>query len=347
MVVLRYLAIEPTFGHAAGMVGTWVERLGLVESACWDVLTSILLFVSSFTSKMKSPAALWSALLAITQLSNAYSNFTLEAAEFHVLTSKALADGQAKLAFRETAARANGTESSCTSDNLVYRREYGALSRDEKLDYVRAVKCLQSLPPRTPANVSSGARSRFDDFVVTHIQQTLTIHFSGYFLPWHRWFVYSYEKALRDECGYQGYQPYWDWPRYAAAPQDSPLFDGSDTCLGGNGDFIVHDGPLLVSPTNASLTLQLPPGVGSGNVTTGPFANMTVNLGPVGGLNNTAPGPDGGLGYNPRNLKRDLGPAVNERYANYSTTLSKSAQNFVKWAFAYQMNRPSQERQHL
>jgi hypothetical protein len=43
--------------------------------------------------------------------------------------------------------------------------------------------------------------------VVTHIQQTLDIHFTGNFLPWHRWFTYSYEKALRDECGYRGYQP--------------------------------------------------------------------------------------------------------------------------------------------
>jgi tyrosinase len=51
---------------------------------------------------------------------------------------------------------------------------------------------------------------------------------------------------------------------------------------------------------------------------------MSVNLGPVGGLNGTAPGPDGGLGYNPRGLKRDVGPAVNMRYANYSTVLSKS-----------------------
>jgi tyrosinase len=57
-------------------------------------------------------------------------------------------------------------------------------------------------------------------------------------------------------------------------------------------------------------------------VKTGPFANMSVNLGPVGGLNGTAPGPDGGLGYNPRGLKRDVGPAVNMRYANYSTVLS-------------------------
>lgn len=288
------------------------------------------------------------ALLALPNFSNAYSNFTKESKEYHTLTSKALADGLAKLTAREAAAHANGTTPSCTHDKLVFRREYGALSHAEKLDYVKAVQCLQTLPARTPANVSSGARSRFDDFVVVHIQQTLTIHFTGNFMPWHRWFVYSYEKALRDECGYKGYQPYWDWPRYAAAPQDSPIFDGSETSLGGNGEFIVHDGPLLVSPSNSSLTLQLPPGVGSGNVTTGPFANMTVNLGPVGGLNDTAPGPDGGLGYNPRRLKRDLGPAVNERYANYSTTLSKS--RFLPCRIAHMLtlsDRPSPEAKHL
>ena len=50
---------------------------------------------------------------------------------------------------------------------------------------------------------------------------------------------------------------------------------------------------------------------------------MTVNLGPVGGLNGTAPGPNGGLGYNPRRMKRDVGPAMTQRYANYSTVLSE------------------------
>lgn len=50
-------------------------------------------------------------------------------------------------------------------------------------------------------------RDQYDDFIVTHIQQTLEIHYTGNFLPWHRWFTYSYEKALRDECGYKGYQP--------------------------------------------------------------------------------------------------------------------------------------------
>lgn len=51
---------------------------------------------------------------------------------------------------------------------------------------------------------------------------------------------------------------------------------------------------------------------------------MTVNLGPFGGLEGVEPGPDGGLGYNPRGLKRDVGPAINQRYANYTTVLSTS-----------------------
>lgn len=115
---------------------------------------------------------------------------------------------------------------------------------------------------------------------------------------------------------------YWDWPKYASAPQDSPIFDGSSTSLGGNGESIEHDGPVISTP-DGNFTLSLPPGVGGGFVKTGPFANMSVNLGPVGGIVGTAPGPDGGLGYNPRRLKRDVGPAINMRYANYSTVLSE------------------------
>lgn len=46
---------------------------------------------------------------------------------------------------------------------------------------------------------------------------------------------------------------------------------------------------------------------------------MTVNLGPVGGVEGTKPGPEGGLGHNPRRLKRDVGPGASLRYANYST----------------------------
>ena len=30
----------------------------------------------------------------------------------------------------------------------------------------------------------------------------------------HRYFIWAYEKALRDECGYTGYQPVREQPHY-------------------------------------------------------------------------------------------------------------------------------------
>ncbi|TLD25198.1 hypothetical protein PspLS_06104 [Pyricularia sp. CBS 133598] len=207
----------------------------------------------------------------------------------------------------------------CTAANLAIRKEYGDLTKEERLDYVNAVKCLMKLPARTPQEVAPGAKSRYDDFNVLHVQKTLDVHYTGNFQPWHRWFIFNYELALREECAYKGYQPYWDWAKYATAPEKSPIFNGDPYSLGGNGAAIPHDGPIIAPPpgTNAP-TIQLPPGLGGGPVTEGPFANMTITLGPV-ALVDVAPGPMGGLGENPRPLKRDVGPAVNMRYANYST----------------------------
>ena len=51
-----------------------------------------------------------------------------------------------------------------------------ALSENQKLNYIDAVKCLSKKPAKTPTAIASGAESRFDDFIVTHIQQTMSIH---------------------------------------------------------------------------------------------------------------------------------------------------------------------------
>lgn len=59
--------------------------------------------------------------------------------------------------------------------------------------------------------------------------------------------------------------------------------------------------------------MWVPPGLGGGIVTTGPFANMTVNL-----------GPGDGVAYNPRRFKRDIGPTHYIRFANYTTILSET-----------------------
>lgn len=58
--------------------------------------------------------------------------------------------------------------------------------------------------------------------------------------------------------------------------------------------------------------MWVPPGLGGGFVTKGPFANMTINL-----------GPRDSVAYNPRRLKRDVGSTYNTRFANYTTVLSE------------------------
>lgn len=243
---------------------------------------------------------------------------------FEKLVAKITRDKEAELQDRlkQQPGKSASHNHTCTSANVVVRREYGDLTKEERLDYVNAVKCLMKLPPRTSQEIAPGAKSRFDDFNVIHIQKTLQVHYTGNFQPWHRWFLFNYEKALRDECGYKGYQPYWDWAKYAAAPERSPIFNGDPYSLGGNGAYTPHDG-LIISPppgTNAT-AIQLPAGLGGGPVTEGPFGNMTITLGPI-VLPGAQPGPMGGLGDNPRPFRRDVGPAVNMRYANYSTVFN-------------------------
>lgn len=97
--------------------------------------------------------------------------------------------------------------------------------------------------------------------------------------------MWAYESALRDECGYTGAQPvsitcgnntmdqklmrkqYWNWFTNANDIYKSPVFDGSDTSMSGDGDYFEHNGAL----GGASL-IKIPSGNGGGCVSSGPFA---------------------------------------------------------------------------
>lgn len=81
------------------------------------------------------------------------------------------------------------------------------LDATARKSYINAVLCLQSRPSILDQTKYPGAKTRYDDFLAVHINQTLTIHGTGNFLAWHRYLTWTYEKALRDECGYDGYQP--------------------------------------------------------------------------------------------------------------------------------------------
>lgn len=52
----------------------------------------------------------------------------------------------------------------------------GALSKQSRLDYIDAVRCLQQKPPISSKSDVPGARSRFDDFVATHIIVANQVH---------------------------------------------------------------------------------------------------------------------------------------------------------------------------
>ncbi|KAI5776378.1 tyrosinase central domain-containing protein [Geopyxis carbonaria] len=192
----------------------------------------------------------------------------------------------------------------CSLLNVAVRREWSSLSKAERKCYIDAVLCLQSKPAKSSY---AGARSRYDDFVGVHIEQTLSIHGTANFLTWHRYFTWTFEQALRNECGYTGHQPYWNWGRTANSLLTSAMFDGSSTSMSGDGAYVPHD---AYSVGGGQMTL--PPANGGGCVTSGPFKNMTVNLGPVAAvLSGVTANPSAdGLGYNPRCLKRDLNPAA-------------------------------------
>ncbi|KAF2662040.1 Di-copper centre-containing protein [Lophiostoma macrostomum CBS 122681] len=198
-------------------------------------------------------------------------------------------------------------EDQCSLDNVALRREWSLLSTSEKKDYIAAVQCLSTKPAKTPAGFAAGAKNRYDDFVASHINATLSIHGTGNFLTWHRYFTWAYEQALRTECGYQGYQPYYNWPKWASDPATSPVFDGSATSMSGDGAYIAGRNNTCI-PATTLCQISLPPGSGGGCVKSGPFKDWKVNLGPVAPVvaDPTTNPEFTGLGYNPRCLRRDI-----------------------------------------
>ncbi|KAH7092283.1 hypothetical protein FB567DRAFT_576707 [Paraphoma chrysanthemicola] len=196
----------------------------------------------------------------------------------------------------------------CTLNNVAVRREWSTLSKAERRNYIDAVKCLAKKPARTPAATASGAKSRYDDLVVTHIQQAFSIHGTANFLTWHRYYTWAFEQMLRNECGYMGYQPYYNWGWWADDPKSSPFFDGSDTSMSGDGRYIAGRKSVCF-PSIEMCYIQLQPGSGGGCVTSGPFKDWKINMGPLAAVSQPPPKPNpqaDGLGYNPRCLSRDI-----------------------------------------
>ncbi|KAF2279722.1 Di-copper centre-containing protein [Westerdykella ornata] len=136
---------------------------------------------------------------------------------------------------------AKGKRASCTSKTT--RKSWHSLTREEKLSYIEAEKCLMSKPAKLGL---TGARTLFDELQLFHVYQTPEIHGVGAFLPYHRFFVHAHEHLLKTECNYTGGQPYWNEALDAGNFSTSIVLD-PETGFGGNGvapSNCIQDGPF-------------------------------------------------------------------------------------------------------
>ncbi|PYH42958.1 tyrosinase family protein [Aspergillus saccharolyticus JOP 1030-1] len=281
------------------MVGLQAFTLGLLLSGSWAL-----------------PATETAAPTTATLPTSASSSTAVASSQLEQLNSFAYNLTADTLTLPASTKRSDG---SCTLDKLRVRREWRTFSTRQKKAYISSVLCLQKLPSRSPPELVPGARTRYDDFVATHINQTLEIHYTGTFLAWHRYFIFEFESALRDECGYTGDYPYWDWGADASNMESSP----AEVML------YLGDYPAI----------DLPPGSGGGCVTSGPFKDYQVNLGPAalsrpGGNTSAAANP---LAYNPRCLKRSLTTEILRRYNTYPKIVSLILDNDDVWDFEMTM----------
>ncbi|KAL1842225.1 hypothetical protein VTJ49DRAFT_5837 [Mycothermus thermophilus] len=224
--------------------------------------------------------------------------------------------------------KGKGKGKGCDLTKVKVRRNWKTLSNEDKKKYTSAINCLHSKPSRYDPAVVPGALNRYDDFVAVHIIQTRTIHATANFLHWHRYFIWLFEEALKEECGYNGPFPYWHWPDTASQPYPSIVFNDDEFGLGGNGENIPHNpngtpmgGGLIIIPVEGS---------GGGCVTTGPFANFTVNLGPIAPTLDLVPPAPETLAANPRCLRR----AISQWTASTWTTAPHITDLLVNPAYA-------------
>lgn len=61
-------------------------------------------------------------------------------------------------------------------NKAVLQPDRGDLSATDRKAYIAAMLCLMSAPSKLDKTKFPGAKSRYDDFVVVHMNQTLNIH---------------------------------------------------------------------------------------------------------------------------------------------------------------------------
>ena len=306
--------------NATGIFPTGTGAIGSAITSLASQFSSVINQVTGGANSTTSASASATITSSSASLSNATSTVssssssTVSALPSYVpalsdFTADQIASGQAwdmVSTLADARMKARKTNGTCTYENARVRTEFRAMSNDQRKAFTDAMQCLQKAGPRNTESGSAtypGVRSRYDEYVATHINETYNIHGTADFLAWHRNYIFSIESDLAETCGYTGTLPYWNWARDAMAVDKSELFNGDEFSMGGNGEYIAgRDGTFL-----GLMGFTFPPGTGGGCVTSGPFSNATgfeTHLGPIDSPydNNVANQFD----YNPRCLVRDL-----------------------------------------
>lgn len=112
--------------------------------------------------------------ISLSSLSAASSSTAVAAIQLEKLAKIALGVTSENIVRKSTTSK----QQKCTKDKLHVRRNWRSFSLPQKKEYINSVLCLQGKPARTPSHLAPGAKTRYDDFVATHINQTLEIHYT-------------------------------------------------------------------------------------------------------------------------------------------------------------------------
>lgn len=207
----------------------------------------------------------------------------------------------------------------CTDDNIKVRKDFDLMAPEERKAYTDAIKCIMAQPSQLDQTLYPAAINRYFDYATIHVNRTRQVHLSGFFLTWHRYYLHLFEQDLKETCGYTGAFPYWNWPNTAGRLRQSPIFNGDEYSMSGDGEY-VDSGPVVLAPT-----FSIPHGSGGGCVTTGPFAGMnyTIQEIPTSLLIQGLPLPPDAFAKNEQCLTRDLNEFAATSWVN-KTLLAKA-----------------------
>ena len=147
------------------------------------------------------------------------------------------------------------TAAQCAANPSV-RPEWSYLSVPDRQSFVASIKCLINKPP---SGNFAPATNRFEDLARLHQLFMPNVHGNAKFLVWHRYFLWTFEQILREECGLTTPFPWWDETKNAGNFAASTLFSseyfGFLTGANSKGDPV-----CVTSGAFAGLTAHIGPG---------------------------------------------------------------------------------------